>query len=103
MDNTIKALAEIEERAQVILDRAYLTQQEMSQKHTKDLESLKLQIKSETEQKIEDLKKKLKSELADKIESTKKDNATVINKIDETYRQNHEKIVQKIFNNITAL
>ena len=103
MDNTLEALAEIEKRAERILEHAICEQQNLSKKHSDDIKSLEKEIMVNTDNTIKELKNNLNKELENKLNCTKKDNEETLKKIETIYNSKHKEIVNRLFKQITAM
>lgn len=97
MERVINLLYDIEEKANQIIKRANEEKVKLHDKLEKDLADLDMQISNENEAKLNILKAQADEELAKEKQLLIEDCNKQLSDMEKHYQQNHDALVEKIF------
>ncbi len=103
MENTINSLAEIEERAQRIMEHATVQQKELSDSYVKKRIALEKDVAADTEAQLNSLKTRLADELENNLSKTREETDKALEAIQTEYRMHHLNIAKSILNDLTTV
>lgn len=97
MEKVINLLYEIEEKANQIINRANEEKVQLHNQLEKDIASLDTQISKDNDAKLNILKEQADKELVKEKQSLIDDCNKQLSNMDSYYKQNHNSLVEKIF------
>lgn len=103
MEKVINLLAEIEEKANRIIDRSSLEKNVLYDQLTKDIKSFDKELANDTLKKIVELQDNMFSEISQEKQALLDDCEKQSYDLDNYFNDNHEALVNEVFQNIIKL
>ncbi|MDR1700247.1 MAG: hypothetical protein LBR68_03555 [Lachnoclostridium sp.] len=102
MQEIIEKLAEIEKKANHVIDNSISGKVEVERRKKAELAELEETLTKESEKKLEQLRSSLEKETQPEIDSVYKEGYDHLNKIETSFYLDREKIVNEVFHRITS-
>lgn len=103
MNEIIKELYTIEERASHIMEQTQFEKQELQKKRKAQEEQIQAELQAEMEGRLLILKTGMEEQAKHEIEKVIQKNEVLITELNEEYEGNYEKKAQEILNRITEV
>lgn len=103
MEKVINSLFEIEKKANQILDRANTEKTELLEENEKAIARMEAEISDENNKKIELLNEQAEREIDNERQSLIAKFSKQLNDLEYNYTQNHDSLVNKVFQAIIQL
>lgn len=102
MEKVITLLYDIEEKANRILDRTAEEKAALYQELNANMEEMDAQINKETQKKLKDIQARFEKEIASDTQALIEASKKHLSEIESNCKQNHEVLVNEIFEQIIA-
>lgn len=100
MEQVVKTLSEIEERAVNIMEQAALEKKALAKQNEAFLEEFDNRIALETKNKIASMRSELEAQLQNELEAQKKRTKTILSNLEADYENNHVSLAKSIMASI---
>lgn len=103
MERVISLLFDIEKKANQIIERANLEKSQLYEENEKSIQEMETAISEENNKKIKTIVEQAEKELEQDKQQLIDSSSRQLQELEEHYRTNHDLMVTKVFQNITAI